>query len=253
MAEIERVRGRLPKESQMDGFSRIVPRWVHQINNPLASIMGSAELGLGEIGDSRAVARRMACILSATETIRQMCRDIMQLGQRYEEGFSRVEVTELLDSSLEVFADLMTGKGASLIREYPDERLVVNCRPKGLGEVLQNLILNALEAMEASPAKVLRVAVERAGAGGPCAIVIEDSGPGIPAERTSRVFSPYFTTKPGGNGLGLAVARDLMERMGGRIELQSEVGRGTLLRLWLPAVLEPGESSGEERPLASAC
>ncbi|MCU0587753.1 MAG: response regulator [Syntrophobacteraceae bacterium] len=240
-AEIDRVLAHRSLEPRTKRFTRMVPRFVHQINNPLASIMGSAELGLRELSDAKAIGDRMACILGATETIRQVCRDIIKLGQTYEEGTARTDVVDVAEASLGVFADLMTRKGVSLEREYPLRRWKVTCRAKSLQEILGNLILNAVEAMELSDIKRLKLAVEWREAAGVFCVVVEDSGAGIAPDHIPRVFSPYFTTKPGGNGLGLAIVRDLVEEMGGRVTVSSELGKGAVFRVAIP--LEAGDGN----------
>jgi len=97
-------------------------------------------------------------------------------------------------------------------------------------QVLLNLVLNAVRAMDAGGALTLGAAATREGA----VFTVEDTGPGIPPDVLPRIFDPYFTTRPGGLGLGLTIARRLVEAHGGRIEVDSRPGRGTTFRVVLP-------------------
>lgn len=99
-----------------------------------------------------------------------------------------------------------------------------------LKQALWNVVLNALDASSAGGSVRLEAAQKEEGV----VIAVSDTGPGIPPEARERVFEPYFTTKEGGTGLGLALARRLVEAHGGRIALESEAGRGTTVRLAVP-------------------
>ena len=95
-----------------------------------------------------------------------------------------------------------------------------------------NLYLNAIEAME--PGGRLRVEVSGNGADSGLTIRISDTGHGISGEDLSRIFDPYFTTKSSGTGLGLAIAHNIVETMGGSIEVESHTGKGTTFTLTMP-------------------
>jgi len=97
-------------------------------------------------------------------------------------------------------------------------------------QVLLNLVLNAIEAMPSGGRLTLGAAVS----GAALTLTVSDTGGGIPAELLPRVFEPYVTTKTRGLGLGLAIARRIVEAHGGRIEAESEAGQGTRFRITLP-------------------
>ncbi len=121
-----------------------------------------------------------------------------------------------------------------------------------LGQVFVNLLVNAAHAIpEGAPdAHVVRLSAARQ-TGGAVVVAVQDSGGGIPPEHLPRVFEPFFTTKPAGHGtgLGLWVCQNIVTALGGRIEVESAVGRGTTFRVTLPAA--DGEPS-RGRPAAEA-
>jgi signal transduction histidine kinase len=112
-----------------------------------------------------------------------------------------------------------------------DEPLVVHADPSKLRQVVWNLVRNAADAAGAG-GKHVRVEARRAGA--QVTITVEDDGPGIPPDRLSRIFDPFYTTKPKGTGLGLATCHAIVAEHGGQIDLESEVGKGTKVVVRLP-------------------
>ncbi len=98
-------------------------------------------------------------------------------------------------------------------------------------QALINLLVNARQVLPKGGTVKVRT---RAGSGGEAVLEIEDNGPGIPEEFRDRIFEVFFSSRGGGTGLGLPIARQIVERHGGRIELESEVGAGTTFRIRLP-------------------
>jgi signal transduction histidine kinase len=103
--------------------------------------------------------------------------------------------------------------------------------PDLLGRALSNLVANAIEAMPAGGELRLRTRAEA----GQVRVEVEDTGPGLSEEQRTRLFTPYFTTKKGGTGLGLAVVQGIVSDHGGRVEVRSSAGQGTTFVLSLPA------------------
>jgi two-component system sensor histidine kinase HydH len=108
----------------------------------------------------------------------------------------------------------------------------VKIDPDRINQVLLNLYLNAIEAM--APGGQLQIEVSGSEANSGLKIRVADTGHGIAGEDLSKIFDPYFTTKSSGTGLGLAIAHNIVEAMGGTIEVNSEAGKGTTFTLTLP-------------------
>lgn len=115
----------------------------------------------------------------------------------------------------------------------PEVPVWIQANPDALQQVLNNLLQNALQALEGHPAPCIRVSLQIEGQ--EAIIAIQDNGPGIPPEVQERIFEFYFTTRRSGTGLGLAITKGLVERMGGRITFHSEVGVGTTFYVAFPA------------------
>jgi signal transduction histidine kinase len=121
----------------------------------------------------------------------------------------------------------------------------IECVPDQIVQVLLNLLINALQAIEgAGRPEGGRIEIEAGQAGPWVTIAVRDDGPGIPPEHVERLFDPFFTTKPvgEGTGLGLAISHGIITGHGGRIDVESRPGEGTTFRILLPRRLKPGAS-----------
>ena len=157
----------------------------------------------------------------------------MRQGARFAGSELReVIVPQEVDLALTLVAQRMRASGVTLLREYGTDVPLVSCQPTLLGQVLVNLLINALDAMAGQEDAHLTVRVR---SGDCCALVeVEDSGPGIPEPLRSRIFEPFFSTKgESGNGLGLWISSEIARVHGG--DLVALAGaRGALFRLSLP-------------------
>lgn len=108
--------------------------------------------------------------------------------------------------------------------------------PTSLGQVVMNLLLNAAQAVEQEERPEHRITVRVASDGPDALLQVSDTGPGIPPESMERIFDPFYTTKSGGSGLGLAIVRDLLSRVGGRIDASNADGGGATFSVRIPRV-----------------
>jgi signal transduction histidine kinase len=136
---------------------------------------------------------------------------------------------------LPAFAERLRAQGVTLEVALPETLPAVRLDPMKFEQVLVELISNALDAMPEGGRLVLsaRPAMGTDGAAG-LVLEVRDTGRGITPEALVSVGQPFFTTRPEGTGLGLATARRFVEQHGGRLDLASEVGRGTAIEIWLP-------------------
>jgi signal transduction histidine kinase len=135
------------------------------------------------------------------------------------------ETLELLRPEIENRGQLVEQK---LARQLPSA--VVD--PVQIKQVLVNLVKNAMQAMTRRGVLTVQTGAEAGGVW----VSISDTGPGIPQERLNRVFDPFFTTKKQGSGLGLMIVHRIVRDHGGLMKLESNIGRGTTFRVWLPLV-----------------
>jgi two-component system, sensor histidine kinase and response regulator len=230
--EIERVIVHKPKNTNL--FSEFISGVVHQINNPLMAIIGSAELGMLQLDDTNAVKQFLTRIIDATEEIISINKEIFKLRESGEEKTEKVDIRAILDDCLYVFKDLMTLKRVCLGMNLNSDLLYILGNRFSLKQLFKNLILNAIESMDESQRKILKIESEIDKDAKNIFVYIQDTGCGITEESRDKIFTPFFTGKPYGTGIGLAVAKNIIERHNGEIGIRSEVGEGSTFMVRLP-------------------
>lgn len=208
----------------------------HEIRNPLASIRGAAqELEASALPDEDD-RRLMGVVLRESDRLDKIVTEFLEYASDRPVDLALVNVTDILREVATLLRAREEGKGVDLHTEMPPQ-LVIKCSPDQLKQVFLNLGLNAFEASGAGG----RVQIRCAPATNPAdprlgaRIEFEDDGPGISKDDMKRIFSPFFTTKPRGTGMGLAIARKIVTAHGGTITLDSVEGKGAIARVWLPA------------------
>jgi GAF domain-containing protein len=220
---------------------RLAAGVAHELNNPLATIAGCAEslqsrleedalAGRAELGD-------FSTYLGLIEEEAYRCKDITgSLLQFVRDPGSRrtpTDVNALVLKTIELIGHQARYAEGVLTADLDDTLTAVTVNEGQLRQVFLGLASNALDAMEGHGRLVIRTRRGRRD----LEIEFEDEGPGIPEEIAQRIWDPFFTTKPPGQGtgLGLAIAQGIVTDHGGRIEMQTHVGKGSLFRVVLPA------------------
>jgi PAS domain S-box-containing protein len=215
----------------------------HEINNPLAAVIANldmaiqdvTELGVrtplpGDLVDELRDAR------TAADRVREIVRDLKIFSRAEEDRHGPVEVQRVLESTLRMAWNELRHR-ARVVKSYAPDLPLVDANESRLGQVFLNLIINAAHAIPEGKYETneIRIGTARAPGGG-VVISIGDTGGGIPPELRSRLFTPFFTTKPAGvgTGLGLAISHKIITAYGGTITFESTVGTGTVFHVTLP-------------------
>ncbi len=249
--ELQLAREQAMLSERLAALGTLAAGVAHEINNPLAYVLGNAQLAaetLREEGplDARVRAELASHIREIAEgsgRVRDIVTDLRIFARGEEDGARSTELWPVIDSCIRLLGFQLRRK-AQVIREVGPTPAVAAPASR-LGQVFVNLLANAVQAMpERLPEdNTIRISTST-GPSGEAVIELEDNGEGIPSELQQRIFDPFFTTRQGsGTGLGLAICHAIVTGVGGRLELESQVGRGTLFRLHLPpadaAVLPP--------------
>jgi signal transduction histidine kinase/DNA-binding response OmpR family regulator len=162
--------------------------------------------------------------------VKQIVQDLKDFSHVDEGEWQQVDLHQGLDSTLNIVNSELKYK-ADVVREY-GELPITECIGSQLNQVFMNLLVNAAHAMEERGVITIRTGTENIWVW----VEISDTGKGIEPEHLNRIFDPFFTTKPvgTGTGLGLSLSYGIVEKHGGRIEVDSELGKGTTFRVWLP-------------------
>ncbi len=230
----------------------------HEINNPLAAVIANLDMALHdvvELGERPDLPPDLVDELrdarSAADRVREIVRDLKLFSRTHEDLVGAVQVEKVLDSTLRMASNEIRHR-AKLIKDYGGvPRIVAN--ESRLGQVLLNLIVNAVQAIPEGNYDANEIRVSTRSANGQVEIIVTDTGIGMPPEVKQRLFTPFFTTKPigVGTGLGLAISHRIVAAMGGTITFESEVGKGTTFRICLPVADARVAPVTQQIPLAS--
>jgi len=233
-----RARGEVARQIGLINLGTLAGGLAHELSTPLTWV--SVELESLELDPLAASVREKVLAARAGTSRMREVLVAMRQGARFAGGEMRdVILPQEVDLALTLVAQRMRASGITAQREYAADVPLVSCQPTLLGQVLVNLMINALDAMNGQGKGKLTLRVRRFN--GSALVEVEDTGPGIPAEIRTRIFEPFFSTKgESGNGLGLWISSEIARIHGG--ELTAHAGeRGALFRLALPSahVLEP--------------
>ena len=235
---LERLQAHMIQAEKLASLGQIVAGVVHELNNPLTSIIAYAEYltrkaqGRRPQADAEDDLERLRRIQEAAGRILRFSRDLVAYARPSNEIPGPVSLTDVVDKAL-VFCEHEFA-GILVEREIPERLPAIRGVTGSLTQVFVNLFTNAAHAMAGGGRIVLRAVVDHSAR----AVVfeVEDSGAGIEPEHLSLVFEPFFTTKSEvrGTGLGLSIVRGILDALGGTIGADSVPGRGTTFRLTLP-------------------
>ncbi len=262
LRERKRLEAQLVTADRLSALGRLSAAVGHEINNPLAYVLGSLELIDRELGHvaleperARQLHELLANVREGAERIRAIVVDLRALSRESVESLEPVDLGHVLDLCA-AMADHEVHHRARLVKAYHDVPFVLGSEAR-LGQVFLNLLVNAGQAIPEGDVEGNQVRLEVHPADpGMIAVEVVDSGVGIPAEHASRIFEPFFTTKAGeGTGLGLSISRHIVSSLGGSITATPNAPRGSRFRVVLPCVAEAPESDRaggavEEAPAA---
>lgn len=211
-----------------------IPMIVHQINNPLTAITGSAQLALFDLKDHKSVKEYLTHIVKASEKIGIVNKEIMKIGQEAESESMEFEIESFLEESLLMFRDLLFVKGIQTETDFKSSGLLVKGNRFKMEQIFKNLILNAIDSMDGRPKKLLKVQTAFDKDTMKISTHIKDTGCGIPEKAMDKIFDKYFSDKEHGTGLGLPVAKGFVEEFRGTINVESVVGEGTTFIISFP-------------------
>ena len=227
----------LAYNEKMAELGKISAGVVHELNSPLSVIISASQMIMREEGVPEGVLEMISRISSEAQRLSQMTKGLLNFSS-HDETIGEADLNLTADFILNFLNFEAARRGVIVLKQLdytlPTLRLDANM----LKQILLNIIMNALQAMEQSGGKLL-IETASAGSDSVCVIIV-DNGPGIPAGSLERIFDRYFTTKgpDEGTGLGLFVTKKLVENMGGDITVASEAGRGTTFTVTLPVDLQ---------------
>jgi signal transduction histidine kinase len=231
---------RLGQVGRLNALGELAAGMAHEVNQPLTAVLANANAAERMLDDDP------PDVAAARDAIGQAARQAQRAGEvvgRLRRAVERPELGDRLqpvrlDEAVRRVLDLIVPDcrrlGVTPTLAVPDDGPRVLAEPVALEQIVHNLLTNALQALEAVPAPERRLAITAAPDAGRGVLTITDSGPGIAADALPRVFEPFFSTRPGGLGLGLSLSETLAAAMLGTLSCANAAPRGATFRLALP-------------------
>jgi PAS domain S-box-containing protein len=237
MTETKKLEQQIRNSEKLASVGKLAAGVAHEINNPLGGILNCLyNLRKGGVPQARQE-EYWASMEHGVRRVQKIVRQLLDFSQQHEPEFSPADINRIVEQVLVLTTHLFAPNRIKLETLLGQGLPSVIVDSHMIEQVLMNLILNAVQAMKNGGSLTIRTSVVE----GICLVEVGDTGSGIPPSVLPRVFDPFFTTKGEGEGtgLGLSVNLGIVERHGGKILVESEVGKGTTFTLCLPVSPKP--------------
>ena len=230
--ELQRMDAEVRELKSLEKFTatgRIARTIAHEVRNPLTNIALAAEQ-LQEIEQTADSSMLLEMINRNSTRINQLVSDLLNATKAIELNLQKVNINKILDDTVLMAADRIELDGVRVDKNYANDVCHVTADEKIIKVAFLNIIVNAIEAMEKNKG-ILTLRTKRDG--DKCLIQIEDNGSGMDDDTLQRLFEPYFTSKSKGNGLGLTNCQNIILSHRGKIEVKSQLGKGSTFTIIL--------------------
>jgi two-component system sensor histidine kinase HydH len=237
VTEIRSLEQRMRENERLAAVGRMAGGVAHEVRNPLSSIKGLALLLKNKFPAGSREQDTADLLIQETERMNRTITEMLSFTRPSALRLGRVDLARLLTRSLELIRAEAAENGIATVLDAPPDLPPVLGDVDRLQQVVMNVLLNAIQAMEQGGR--LTVALGVRAEGRTVELRISDTGQGIAADLLPQVFYPYFTTKQGGTGIGLAISQKIIADHGGSIEMESELGQGATVIVQLPVAPLP--------------
>lgn len=234
--EVLDTQAQLVQSSKMAAVGQLAAGVAHELNSPLCAVLAGIEMATmaAESGKTQIVLERLQKAEGAGTRCQAIISKLLYYARDSAQGREDADLNQVVRDTLELLGRQLTLDGVQLETRLASElpQITVNCNE--IQQVVTNLLVNARDAVLLGETRGIEVKTQ----GQPDAVclTVTDQGPGMPLDVLERVFEPFFTTKPvgKGTGLGLSVSREIVNRHGGTLTVQSAPGKGTCFTMFLP-------------------
>lgn len=224
---------RLVQIEKLSAMGQMVSEIAHQLNNPLVGVVNLAQLAERETDVPQRIRELLGEIRQAGDHCRGFVQRMLRFNQVARFEPQTIEMKALVQETI-AFVQQSMDSHPTVTLEAPDGEVMLEADPVLIRHALFNLIHNAAQAAPGDPVVVSLAGEQRGGVPG-WRLAVADSGPGLTPEVAAKLFTPFFTTRAGGTGLGLSVAQHIALQHGGSIRAENKPGGGALFIIWLPA------------------
>lgn len=228
--EQTRLQDELRRSERLAALGKLLAGVAHEVRNPLAAIRSTVQLWQ-RLPDQSRSPESLDAVIRSVDRLNETVSQLLYFSRADGTAREPVDVNQLLEETLELFSAQAAAQHVALLTRLSHDLPRFAGSPAALRQVFVNLTTNALQAMP--DGGELEVMTERHG-GDRVAIEFADTGPGIPPDVEPHLFEPFFTTRPEGTGLGLALCREIIAQHEGTIESVAPTQRGARFRIELP-------------------
>jgi len=230
MTRLREAQARLVQSARLAAIGELAAGVAHELNNPLTSVIGFAEILLEEMEADSPHRPDVEKILAEARRAGQIIHDLLDFARQLPPRRVPTDINEVLRETMALTRTRLERNGIAIQESYSADLPLVAVDASRMKQVFLNLLQNAAQAMPKGG--TLQIRTERVGQ--EVAVTFSDTGVGMPPEVLEHLFEPFFTTKAGGTGLGLPVSLGIVQEHGGRITVESASGKGSAFTVWLP-------------------
>jgi len=238
--QLRETQDQLIQSEKLASLGQMAAGVAHEINNPLTSILINTHLLLEDHPEAGEEQESLKLIADEAARCAQIVSGLLDFAKQTPAQEARADVNEIIDRTVQLHEMQASVRNIRIEKDLDRSLPPVDLDRNKIQQVFSNLVMNAREAMPEGGALTITSRLSRDGAF--LEIAFADTGVGIPRENIPKLFDPFFTTKSFGTGLGLAVSYGIIRQRGGTIEVQSEVGRGSVFTVRIPLVDTAGET-----------
>jgi len=214
----------------------------HEVRNPLGAIRGAVEILRDQMSVENKTSEFFAILIDETKRLNRVVENYLQYARTQKAQKELFEVKDILQQASLLLARQFRKQQVELITRWPDTACLVNGDPNQLWQVLINLLINALQAIN-GPGKVIIELTSSQSDSVPTTLdrlpvlqlSVTDNGLGMAKTEIGKIFKPFYTTKQEGSGLGLAIVKRIADENGWKLEVQTELNKGTTFQLTIPS------------------
>jgi two-component system sensor histidine kinase HydH len=230
VTEIRQMENEVTRSRHLNSIGSLAAGVAHEIRNPLSSIKGFAVYFKERLSGNKEDEQTADVMIAETERLNRVISQLIEFARPLELKKEKVQFVELVQHTIKLIASDAQKNKISVEIAASTDLPEVEVDPDKIKQVLLNIFLNSLAALKEGG----NLKIELSPGKDNLTVIISDNGGGIEKMDLLKIYDPYFTSKPAGTGLGLAVVQKIMEAHGGRIDVKSTIGKGTKVFLHFP-------------------
>jgi two-component system NtrC family sensor kinase len=231
--ELERARDQLIQNEKLSAIGKLAAGIAHEINNPLTAILINSHLIKEKLNADSKLSQKLDMVISETQRCAKIVSGLLEFSRQTPPEMKLVSINDIINKTLILFESILLANNLKLEISLEENLPPIMADESKIKQVLTNILLNAIDAMPSGGN--LKISSHLSTDNKFVEIEIEDSGVGIPKENMDHIFDPFFTTKKSkGTGLGLSISYGIVQQHCGSIEVNSEVNKGTIVKIKLP-------------------